>query len=107
MCHVHPSSPSSSICPKSCVLAGLAAASVLLLAGGTARAASSNRPAPAPLNRFPRMVQEYFVGQVRQAEQQADRRTEEDEEERGESDRQPFLQLDLIARDLQVLVLDP
>ena len=46
---------------------------LLLLTGG-ASAASSNRPALTPLNRFPRMVQEYFVDQVRQVEQQGDQR---------------------------------
>jgi dienelactone hydrolase/pimeloyl-ACP methyl ester carboxylesterase len=46
--------------------------SLLLLACG-AQAASS-RPAPTPLNRFPHMVQEYFVQQVRQVEQQGDQR---------------------------------
>jgi len=30
-----------------------------------------------PLNRFPRMVQEYFVGQVRQAEERGNRRREQ------------------------------
>jgi dienelactone hydrolase/pimeloyl-ACP methyl ester carboxylesterase len=41
---------------------------------GGARAASSRSASLTPLNRFPRMVQEYFVDQVRQVEQQADQR---------------------------------
>jgi dienelactone hydrolase len=41
---------------------------------GGARAGSSRSAALTPLNRFPRMVQEYFVDQVRQVEQQADQR---------------------------------
>jgi hypothetical protein len=41
----------------------------------TARAAEASAAKPLlPLNRFPRMVQEYFVDQVRQVEQQADQR---------------------------------
>jgi dienelactone hydrolase len=40
---------------------------------GGQRAASSRSASLTPLNRFPRMVQEYFVDQVRQVEQQADR----------------------------------
>ena len=36
--------------------------------------AQQKDPALQPLNRFPRMVQEYFVDQVRQVEAQADRR---------------------------------
>src|SRR5437868_880526 len=39
-----------------------------LFAGAWPRAAAAASPAPAPLNRFPRMVQEYFVEQVRAAE---------------------------------------
>jgi len=46
---------------------------LLLLAGG-AYAASSRQTAPGPLNRFPRMVQEYFVDQVRLVQQQSDQR---------------------------------
>ena len=41
--------------------------------GVTTLRAQEKRPVPA-LNRFPRMVQEYFVQQVRELEQQADRR---------------------------------
>lgn len=36
-------------------------------------AAGSGGDSPPPLNRFPRMVQEYFVAQVRAAEERADR----------------------------------
>jgi dienelactone hydrolase/pimeloyl-ACP methyl ester carboxylesterase len=48
---------------------------VILLSGlsGPAAAESGGRSL-APLNRFPRMVQEYFVEQVRQVERQADQR---------------------------------
>jgi cephalosporin-C deacetylase-like acetyl esterase len=55
-------------------LSGVAAASLLLVLTGGVDAASSNRQSLTPLNRFPRMVQEYFVDQVRQAEQQGDQR---------------------------------
>jgi len=41
---------------------------------GGERAAFSRSASLTPLNRFPRMVQEYFVDQVRQVEQQADQR---------------------------------
>ncbi|MBV9121958.1 MAG: hypothetical protein JO112_01200, partial [Planctomycetes bacterium] len=42
-----------------------------LLPSSACLAAYVDQPGPLPaLNRFPRMVQEYFVGQVRQAEQQ-------------------------------------
>src|SRR5688572_4504706 len=40
-----------------------------------ARAAAPGRSL-TPLNRFPRMVQEYFVAQVRQAEERGNRRRE-------------------------------
>jgi dienelactone hydrolase len=36
-----------------------------------ARPAAAAKPAPSPLNRMPRMVQEYFTHQVRRAEQQS------------------------------------
>ena len=39
-----------------------------------AHASSSNSDSIAPLNRFPRMVQEYFVKSVRRVEQQANQR---------------------------------
>ncbi len=39
---------------------------------GSERAASSRSASLTPLNRFPRMVQEYFVEQVRQVEEKAD-----------------------------------
>ena len=54
-------------------LCGLAALGLLSgLAGGAA--ASSGNESLTPLNRFPRMVQEYFVGRLRQIEQQGDQR---------------------------------
>ncbi|HPC96162.1 MAG TPA: prolyl oligopeptidase family serine peptidase [Sedimentisphaerales bacterium] len=40
----------------------------------SASPAAAQRPALEPLNRFPHMVQEYFVAQVRQIEQQSERR---------------------------------
>jgi len=46
---------------------------LLLSISKTAPAAGSDRDPPPPLNRFPRMVQEYFVAQVRAAEEGADR----------------------------------
>ena len=53
--------------------AWLAVMAVMLTpALGGERAASSHSAALTPLNRFPRMVQEYFVDQVRQVEEQAD-----------------------------------
>jgi dienelactone hydrolase/pimeloyl-ACP methyl ester carboxylesterase len=72
----HVSQPTQSSLRKfaPCLLFCGVAASLLLALGGTVSAASSSRPALTPLNRFPRMVQEYFVGQVRQVEQQADQR---------------------------------
>ncbi len=73
MSHVNLSRPFS-IRLASCVLLGAVAVGPLLVLTGGAGAAASNRPALTPLNRFPRMVQEYFVDQVRQVEQQADRR---------------------------------
>ena len=72
-----PISQSSQPCSgklASCTLPSMAAAGLLLVLAGTGSAASSNRPALTPLNRFPRMVQEYFVDQVRQVEKQADQR---------------------------------
>jgi hypothetical protein len=41
---------------------------------GGERAGPSRSASLTPLNRLPRMVQEYFVDQVRQVEQQADQR---------------------------------
>jgi dienelactone hydrolase len=49
-----------------------AVVSLLFCPAGCVTAA--NRDAPVSLNRFPRMVQEYFVEQVRQVEWQADQR---------------------------------
>ncbi|MCL5278761.1 MAG: prolyl oligopeptidase family serine peptidase [Planctomycetes bacterium] len=57
--------------------AGLAVMALLLTpALGSERAGSSRSAALTPLNRFPRMVQEYFVAQVRQVEEQAEQRRE-------------------------------
>jgi len=56
------------------VSSALTTVSLLLVLTAGASAASSSRPPLTPLNRFPRMVQEYFVDQVRQVEQQADQR---------------------------------
>src|ERR1041385_3657481 len=58
-------------------LAGFSLAEIFgaqeIFAAEAKKAATS--PAPRePLNRFPRMVQEYFVGRVRQAEQLAEKR---------------------------------
>ncbi|MCX5644910.1 MAG: prolyl oligopeptidase family serine peptidase [Phycisphaerae bacterium] len=64
----------SPIKSASYVLSGVVAVSLLLLLADGASAASSNRQALTPLNRLPRMVQEYLVDQVRQAEQQGDQR---------------------------------
>ena len=50
------------------------AVSLLFCLAPEATAASSGKESLAPLNRFPRMVQEDFVDQVRQAEQLADQR---------------------------------
>ncbi len=74
MSHVNPSSQPFSIRAASRVPWGVTAVGLLLVLTGGAGAASSNRPALTPLNRFPRMVQEYFVDQVRHVEQQADQR---------------------------------
>ena len=52
--------------------AGLAAG-VFFLAGNCSGAAA-DRDAPALLNRFPRMVQEYFVAQVRRVDAEVERR---------------------------------
>jgi dienelactone hydrolase len=68
------SSPSSSRRRAPGILAWVAAFGLLSALAGGVHAASSNRPALTPLNRFPRMVQEYFVDHLRQVEQQADRR---------------------------------
>ena len=51
---------------------------ILVLGAGlgmapVSRGVASKGPALEPLNRFPRMVQEYFVDQVRQAEARGDR----------------------------------
>jgi dienelactone hydrolase len=56
------------------VLSGVAAVGLLVLFAGGANAASSRPASVTPLNRLPRMVQEYFVDQVRQAQQQGDQR---------------------------------
>lgn len=74
MSRISPSSQPSPVKSASCVLSGIAAVSLLLLLADSAGAASANRPALTPLNRLPRMVQEYFVDQVRQAEQQGEQR---------------------------------
>ena len=50
---------------------------ICLLAGDVSGAASSETSAPAPLNRFPRMVQEYFVRRMRRVEARAERRRAE------------------------------
>jgi len=47
---------------------------LLCLASSSAAPAASQRPALEPLNRFPHMVQEYFVAQVRQIERQSEQR---------------------------------
>lgn len=61
--------------PLSCTsLSSLTALSLLALLTGAANAANSKPPALTPLNRLPRMVQEYFVEQVRQVQQQGDER---------------------------------
>jgi dienelactone hydrolase len=52
----------------------VAAVGLLVLFAGGASAASSRPASVTPLNRLPRMVQEYFVDQVRQAQQQGDQR---------------------------------
>src|SRR5258708_1449862 len=52
-------------------LAALCLADSKLLPPGVCLADQASAPArPTPLNRFPRMVQEYFVEQVRHAEEQ-------------------------------------
>jgi dienelactone hydrolase/pimeloyl-ACP methyl ester carboxylesterase len=51
-------------------VAGLHGLALALLDAPAARAGGAEAPGPLPpLNRFPRMVQEYFVGRVRAAEQ--------------------------------------
>ncbi len=71
MCQISRSSQASLFHLASSVW--LAIMAVLLTpALGSERAASSRSASLTPLNRFPRMVQEYFVEQVRQVEQQAD-----------------------------------
>lgn len=55
-------------------LLGPAPALAATTKSASAKAGSSPRPELVPLNRFPRMVQEYFVAQVRAAEQQANAR---------------------------------
>jgi dienelactone hydrolase len=74
MSHLTQSSQLSPAKSASCASSGVVALSLLLLLAEGASAAASNRPALTPLNRLPRMVQEYFVDQVRQAEQQGDQR---------------------------------
>ena len=74
MSHLNRSSHLSPVKSASCALSGVVAVSLLLLLAEGASAASSNRPTLTPLNRLPRMVQEYFVDQVRQAEQQGEQR---------------------------------
>jgi len=53
---------------------GLWVALCLLVVPLSAGAADSGKDSLKPLNRFPRMVQEYFVAQARQVERQADQR---------------------------------
>ena len=55
-------------------LCGLTAIGLLSCLAGGAAAASSSKESLTPLNRFPHMVQEYFVGQLRQIEQRGDER---------------------------------
>ncbi|MHC4332137.1 MAG: hypothetical protein ACYSWW_28940 [Planctomycetota bacterium] len=50
------------------------AAAVLLCAGMTPAGASSKSSSLKPLNRFPRMAQEYFVQSVRRIENRANQR---------------------------------
>jgi len=59
---------------ESHALFAVIAVSLLTSALGGERAGSSRPASLAPLNRFPRMVQEYFVDQVRRVEQQGDQR---------------------------------
>ncbi len=53
---------------------GLLAVACLAVVPMRAGAAKSGRDSLAPLNRFPRMVQEYFVDQVRQVDRRVDQR---------------------------------
>jgi len=62
--------PRHSVCPGLRTLAGTC---LLVVSVGTA-AALSSRDLQAPLNRFPRMVQEYLVEQVRGVDADVDRR---------------------------------
>jgi dienelactone hydrolase len=71
MPRVGPLSPS----PLKLALSGLLGFVALLsVLSGCLLAAEAKGESPTPLNRCPRMVQEYFVEQVRQVERQADRR---------------------------------
>jgi len=74
MSHFIPPSQQSSAKSTFRSLSGLAALSLLSCLAGGAAAARSGNDSLTPLNRFPRMVQEYFVGQLRQIEQQGDER---------------------------------
>jgi dienelactone hydrolase len=74
MSHMSQSSQPAFFKLKSRALSAVIAVSLLTSAVGGARDASSRPPSLTPLNRFPRMVQEYFVDQVRQAGEQADQR---------------------------------
>ncbi len=53
---------------------GLAVVGLPALFAGGVQGASSGRESPAPLNRFARMVQEYFVEQVRRVDEQVEQR---------------------------------
>ena len=66
MSHIGPSRQSHSLRFVTCLCC--LAAACLLSAPNGARGASANRDSLAPLNRFPRMVQEYFVGRLRRFE---------------------------------------
>jgi dienelactone hydrolase/pimeloyl-ACP methyl ester carboxylesterase len=71
MCRVALPSPLSAKLMPSGLLGLVALLSVLC---GPPAAAEARGESLTPLNRFPRMVQEYFVEQVRQVERQADQR---------------------------------
>jgi len=66
--------PSQCRCISPRALSGLVFAVCLVAMPAWAKAARSEGDALKPLNRFPRMVQEYFVEQVRRVDQQVDQR---------------------------------
>jgi len=69
-----PSTQRQSRCLITRGILGLLIAVCLAVVPARTGAAKSDADSPAPLNRFPRMVQEYFVDQVRQVDRRVDQR---------------------------------